>query len=134
MNNIRIRYTWRGRKGEIVQQGFDIIQIQDGAVMNFQVFKNIAPNYYDIVARDLFTQLKDTEGNDIYNNDVIRMGENDWVIEWGYDRDGIGPCWVSYAVNNRTGRFVKERKYMVDKSITAGKIIGNIHTHKELLK
>lgn len=76
-----------------------------------------------------YTGLKDREGNEVWEGDIIKTKHQTWLVESinSMERDG-----------NNYGLCVSPKgsgeNYFIDKSILAGKIIGNIHENPELLE
>jgi uncharacterized phage protein (TIGR01671 family) len=76
-----------------------------------------------------FTGLKDKNGKEIYEGDIIKVKTIHWLVEplnsEERDGDNYGLC-VSPNGNGEN--------YFLDKSILEGEVIGSIYENPELLK
>lgn len=81
-----------------------------------------------------FTGLLDKNNKEIYEGDIIRKQEYDWVVSFGHDRDQRGLGWVAYAIQTKRRQGDRYNTFFLDKSILSGEIIGNIYEDKNLLE
>jgi len=75
------------------------------------------------------TGLKDKNGKEIYEGDIIQTHELLWTVEdigcQDMDENSYGMC-VTSTTSYKT--------YFIDESILSGKVIGNVYENEELLK
>lgn len=76
------------------------------------------------VILEQYTGLRDKNGKEIYENDVVRL------MQRGYNDGGMGDKLITRVVKFENGRF--ENCYTLDKY--GIEIIGNIHENPELLE
>lgn len=88
-----------------------------------------------------FTGLKDIDGNDIYEGDILSHSTNckpcNCVIEWSDDLGSCGCCYDECESAGFVGRVLKGSDYTRSKlasGLSGMKIIGNIYENPELME
>ena len=74
-----------------------------------------------------YTGLKDKNGKEIYEGDIMRFDAIDYEIYWSFDFSG----WHNRRVDGEE-RFYGANSF--EEVIKFGKVIGNIHENPELLE
>ncbi|WP_111290013.1 YopX family protein [Bacillus safensis] len=143
--DIVIRYVFKHRAtGNIEIKIYSISQLEERAA------KKLSPCFdetdYELIARNLFTGLKDSEGNEIYEGDIIHC------VHWFFNGDEIEEHFTA-SVGFRDGSFtlenIKSRYYSDFTGEENGKgicwigeinyceedyeVIGNIYQNPDLL-
>jgi len=77
-------------------------------------FWPIDKDRWEVIAHDLFTGLKDKEGEDIYENDILDVPYN--------------------RIGNTLVIFNNGKYNICDYNLSSCTVIGNIHENKDLLK
>lgn len=75
-----------------------------------------------------YTGLKDKNGKEIYEGDIVSLGEYNYECVWISDDIRIPPCWDFI----RTSKF--DIHYINFNRIAEFEIIGNIYENPELLE
>ena len=124
MNNIKIRYTFRHKgSGNIEMKWYSIVQLEARAATE------LSPAFsdeYELVSRDLYTGLKDKNGREIYEGDIVF-----------YDRN-IAPSIDSrkYVVKWEDSKFVLTNSSETIDDFTSDiiEIIGDVYRNPNLLE
>jgi uncharacterized phage protein (TIGR01671 family) len=125
MREIKFRYYWKhDRTNEVRAKDYTLENIRRGEVQG--------PDYtirWDLITEAQYTGLKDKNGKEIYEGDVIS-----WDYEYDSDYDGDMPI-----VKRSTGKaaikdiFDRERIFTARQEGKGVEVIGNIYENPELL-
>jgi len=114
MNEIKFRYVFKNIFNDISIYYFTLKEIEDG-IANKILDSGMRDNGYEIIAKDLFIDLKDKRGNEIYESDIILTSFNA-----KYEVKYMPPYWYPIGSYEMIG-FEWE-------------VIGNIYENPKLLK
>jgi len=156
MRNIKFRYVLKDpESGNTVSMIFTIREIEyNGLDWIYEQFEekysdNIDDPIFDqwnIIARDQYTELKDKNGEEIFEGDIVTGSYSNLdvdyskcgAVEWGITGDSDG-----WAHLGTTGWVLSNGSSLLDvakpqgynnNNIIMTEIIGNIHENSELLK
>lgn len=78
-----------------------------------------------------YTGLKDEDGEEIYEGDIIKIKQGFYAVVWDYLRAAWGLKYLPKKDEVRFDRDIADMRFMQNNS---GLVIGNIHENPELLK
>lgn len=87
--------------------------------------------YFHEVELMQFTGLKDKNGVEIYEGDILRLLNSDVLCEVVYESPSFCRRWLSSKVSNVRGAEIKS---MAHNTHIAYEVIGNIYEHENLLE
>lgn len=85
----------------------------------------VAANKFSSVIEQ-YTGLKDKNGKEIYENDIVKYGDSAAVIIWREENAEFGVRWLDCGVEDSISWQIGIEK-------TPSEVIGNIHENPELL-
>ncbi len=110
MREIKIRYNLRRNDIPKIKAKTEFFYINLDSLERFPIDKE-----WDILSRDLFTGLKDKNGTDIYEGDVLLKGKQNTVVTFSEGCFFLGSDPLVLSSGHR-------------------EIIGDIHSNPELIK
>ena len=121
MREIKFRYTYKCKEDGAIYQEITLIQCLEGRGDRPFALDTNNP-YWDIIARDEYTGLKDRGDEEAYHKDIFNAGfEDNWIMKW--DEMNAGFRLVSIlGYDSLPARKVKEMVH-----------IGNIYENPELV-
>lgn len=138
--DIVIRYVFKHRAtGNIEIKIYSISQLEERSAQKLSPCFNETD--YELIARNLFTGLKDSEGNEIYGGDVILITYDEAFSELPYyigkvnfRADDNYPAfdllpWIDCEMNALS--WLKSES---DSSVKSYAVIGNIYQNPKLLE
>jgi uncharacterized phage protein (TIGR01671 family) len=125
MREIKLRYVYATENGYIYQW-LTLDDIEHG-----KFFAEELP-----VARNLYTGLKDKNGREIYEDDILQMGEDRNAPEGRVKIEFVeGAFGFYWQFDKERKHFCELNKYPIDIFQESGmEVIGNIYENPELLK
>ncbi|WP_026579169.1 YopX family protein [Bacillus sp. SB47] len=127
MDIIKIRYTFRHKgSGNIEMKWYSIGQLEERAAAKLSP---VFSDEYELISRDLYTGLKDKNGREIYEGDVVKFKSV-------YYENKIMKAVVKFK--DYLGSFVfdmgdDQGPWRMDVSIREIEVIGNIYQNPNLL-
>lgn len=122
MKEIKIRYTWRRKvDSEILQRVFSLDDIERGDLLHLNCFMN---PLYDLIARDLWTEYVDAEGNEIYNGDIMLVPNK----KGDYSAEVFRSVFGGWEICPNNSKINDNASMVVAKQ---SKIISNIHLKQQ---
>lgn len=121
---IKLRYTWRRKSdGKIEQAVYTIEEIENDEPIYYN------PDKWELVARDLWTGLKDSKGVEIYESDIVRCGESNdaetaLIV---FKEQAFLLCYLPKE------KYDSDNIYEHMEDYEYFEILGNHHTHPELI-
>ncbi|MCY8948007.1 YopX family protein [Bacillus atrophaeus] len=139
MDIIKIRYTFRHKgSGNIEMKWYSIGQLEERAAAKLSP---VFSDEYELISRDLYTGLKDANGREIYEGDIIRItydtnwseepyyiGKVKFLDNENYPAFDLRP-WIDCEMNA-----LSWLKSETDPSVKSYEVIGNIYEDPELLE
>lgn len=139
MKEFKFRYVFKNKFfGDFSFYHLTLKQIEEGVLTKI-LKSGMKENGYELVSRDRYTELKDKNGREIYEKDIVIKNEYPFyskglrnyvgIIEW-FDED---LCW-SYSITTVSDRV---RGCACGASLNKNdkfEVIGNLHENPELLK
>jgi uncharacterized phage protein (TIGR01671 family) len=123
MREIKYR-TWDKQENRWADHNQQLSEVPVSASVNPPSILTIGDNRYDLM---LFTGLRDKNGKEIYEGDIIigdSYGEYPLIIKWDDEYSG-------FYCHDPKG---DEEDHLNMKEAVNGKVIGNIYENRELLK
>ena len=125
MREIKFKYIIIREKEEMISKAFSIIDIEFGYMNRWYAANHIGA---DELKRCQYTGLKDKNGKEIYEGDLLQLitFEGDGEI-LAYPVEYEDGC---FGIRTN-GEYLAELKYYIDMSFVEAEIIGNIYENPE---
>ena len=124
MREIKFKYIIIREKEEMISKAFSIIDIEFGYMNRWYAANHIGA---DELKRCQYTGLKDMNGKEIYEGDVIALDGGGELYNFSVEfEDGC------FGIRTN-GKDFAELKYYIDMSFVEAEIIGNIYENPELM-
>ena len=109
--------------------------MQDGKTRAYYVFDNVRwlnPNNFEFKDMKVmqYVGLKDKNGKEIYEGDIVKVGEELFQISWNDFVAGFYRIPLDLDIEKQLGKGDKGKLYFMQKV----EVIGNIYQNPELLK
>ncbi|MFA5150838.1 MAG: YopX family protein [Candidatus Omnitrophota bacterium] len=127
MREIKFK-AWNSKEKEWIADG-NVMDLYYSARCNSFMFDNDNYDLPDDIVFCQFTGLKDVQGKDIYEGDILKRGETTDLVVF---RDGAF-C-VCFTSNHWHKDYTKTMHETIVNGPNRWKIIGNVFEHPDLLK
>lgn len=130
MREIKIRYIFRNEEtGKLIKKIFTIEELEKG--IKLPLFHDIYFNKkWTIEARNLYIELKDKNGKDIYEKDVVKIDEYTGYYIVKYEN---GAYKLHHYKNEAWWHWLHTHSIFRDR-VKDIEVIGNVYEHKHLLE
>ncbi len=95
----------------------------DSSAKKFKYGMEVLDHYTDW---EQYTGLKDKNGKEIYEGDIVKYGDSVAIIIWREKNAEFGVRWIDCGVEDSISWQIGVEK-------TPSEVIGNIHENKELV-